>query len=161
VPAHRKDLEVHLMSGAAAKNPQRFTQRKPAPKPAAKLGLPPKHLTPDEKRAWKELASITPAGVLTIADRIAVEVCSRLLVRFRSGDLTKVSEIACLLSLLARFGMTPADRNKVQSEETVKPTQETDEWSSITKLRRPRNQVRESGSGWDDPRIEVDPPRVQ
>src|SRR5579875_1700742 len=115
MPAHRKSLDVHHISGAAKKNPQRFRDRKPAPTPSGDLGKPPKHLTADERKAWKEIASQVPPGVLANADRIALEIASRLLVRFRTGLLLKASEVSCLVSLLARFGMTPADRNKIET----------------------------------------------
>ena len=160
MPAHRKNLDVHLMSGAAAKNPQRFRDRQSAPTPTADLGRPPKHLTPAERKTWKEIVSIIPPGVLANSDRIAVEVAARLLVRFRSGELSKASEISCLMSLLARFGMTPADRNKIGSTKPDKP-KETDEWSAITGLRRPRNSVRDGDSNWEDSGVEVDTPLVQ
>jgi len=67
--------------------------------------------------------------VLTNADRIALEIASRLLVRFRTGLLLKASEVSCLVSLLARFGMTAADRNKIETGHTAEPDEPTDEWS--------------------------------
>ncbi len=161
MPAHRKNIEVHKMSGATAKNPQRFRDRQAAAKPTAELGKAPKHLSPDEKKAWKEIASIIPPGVLANTDRIALEIGSRLLVKFRSGELAKASEVSCLLSLLARFGMTPADRNKIGTTQPDKPKQEQDEWTAVTKLRRPRNSVREGSGDWEDSGVEVDPSRVQ
>lgn len=157
MPAHRKHLDIHVMSGATKKNPQRFTDRKRAPQPTEDLGKPPKHLTADERKAWKEIASQVPPGVLGNTDRIAVEIAARLLVRFRTGLLLKASEVSCLVSLLARFGMTPADRNKIETGPTQEPDEMNDEWSPVTKLRRTRNGVRAAGDDGRDPGVEVGP----
>jgi len=51
MPVHRKHLDVHMMSGGTRKNPQRYTDRKPAPQPTGDLGKLPKHLSTDEKKA--------------------------------------------------------------------------------------------------------------
>jgi len=150
MPAHRKNLEVLAISGATKKNPQRFRDRKAAPKPMGELGKPPKHLSEEERKAWKEMASQIPPCVLGNTDRIAMEIAARLLVRFRTGLLLKASEVSCLVSLLARFGMTPADRNKIQASQEGEPEKANDEWSPFTKLRRTRNSVcGESDDGKD------------
>jgi len=39
MPAHRKTAAAHELSGAPAKNPQRFTNRKGEPKPLAPTGV--------------------------------------------------------------------------------------------------------------------------
>lgn len=161
MPAHRKHLDVHVMSGATRKNPQRFGDRKQAPQPIADLGKPPKHLTDDEKKAWKEIAKQVPPGVLGNTDRIAVEIAARLLVRFRTGLLLKASEVSCLVSLLARFGMTPADRNKIETGANNEPDDLTDEWSPVTKLRRNRKQLRDAGDDREDSDFEVGPRLVR
>jgi hypothetical protein len=161
MPAHRKHLDVHVMSGATKKNPQRFTDRKRAPQPIAELGKPPKHLTADEKKAWKEIEKQVPPGVLGNTDRIAVEIAAKLLVRFRTGLLLKASEVSCLVSLLARFGMTPADRNKIETGPTQEPDETQDEWSPVTKLRRDRKRLRDAGDDGDDSGIEVGPRLVR
>lgn len=149
------------MSGAVKKNPARFTDRKPAPKPSGDLGKPPKHLSTDERKAWKEIASQVPPGVLANTDRIALEIASRLLVRFRTGLLLKASEVSCLVSLLARFGMTPADRNKIETGQPTEPEENKDEWSPVTKLRRPRKPVRDGGDDGQDSGFKMGSPLLQ
>lgn len=100
--------------GAFKKNPQR--RRPEEPKVGTGLGEPPADLTALERAAWEQIARECAKGVLTGADRIAVEIASRLLARFREeGDLPG-AKLAQLSSLLGRFGMTPADRSKVHVE---------------------------------------------
>lgn len=113
MPAHRKPLEAHELSGATKKNPQRFVDRKGEPKPTASIGSAPKHLTPAQRKVWKEIAAVSPKGVLTNADRLLLEVACCLIVQFRAGTLIRASEIAGLLNALGRLGLSPADRAKL------------------------------------------------
>jgi phage terminase small subunit len=85
----------------------------------APLGSPPAHLTAEQKKAWKEIAKQIPPGVAKQADRLSLEMMSVLLCKFRTGN-AKAAETAQLINLLARFGMTPADRTKVSAGEAPK-----------------------------------------
>jgi phage terminase small subunit len=118
MPAHRKPLAAHQLSGAIQKNPQRFAARGNEPTPTAPVGAPPKHMEAAEKAVWKEIVAVSPKGVLTNADRLLLEVACRLVTQFRSGLLLRASEVSTLLNSLGRLGLSPADRAKlnVQSE---------------------------------------------
>ncbi len=69
-----------------------------------------------------------PAGVLTNCDRWAFEVLVCLMAKFRKGQ-AKVGELSQILNLLARMGLTPADRNRV----AVTPSQSNKEspWDPV------------------------------
>ena len=111
---HPEPLEMAAMKGATDKNPARYVARGKAPKPAAGIGLAPDHLSPSAAVVWLELAPTMVEGVLTIADRIAWEALCELVGEMR--DVKREfsgSKYSVLVSLLARFGMTPADRAKV------------------------------------------------
>jgi phage terminase small subunit len=122
MPAHRKPLAAHRLSGATKKNPQRFRARENEPTTNAPIGEPPKHLTADEKAVWKEVVKVSPKGILTNADRLLLEVACRLVTQFRVGLLLRASEIATLLNSLGRLGLSPADRAKLNVQpEPSKP----------------------------------------
>ena len=135
MPANRKPISILQASGAVAKNPQRFHDRKSEPVPSKPVGNPPKTLDQAERKAWKEIISNAAPGTLGNSDRIALEIASKLLVRFRAGEFSKASEVSTLVSLLARFGMTPADRAKLQATEKP-PEKLNDEWGFTTNLHR-------------------------
>jgi hypothetical protein len=101
------------MKGYYLKHPE----RKPVGEPAVTkpLGGPPKHLTEDEKKLWREFAKLCPPGVAKFSDRWAVERLVLLMEKQRKNTIT-VSEAGQLDHLLARFGMTPSDRAKVSVE---------------------------------------------
>ncbi|WP_433963651.1 hypothetical protein [Tunturiibacter gelidiferens] len=125
MPAHRKSIEAHELSGAIAKNPKRFTQRKAEPRPASAIGPAPKHLNKEEKAVWKEIVDCAPAGSLGSSDRIILEVVCRLTQAFRSGTLSRASEVAQLMNGLGRLGLSPADRAKlnVEPDQSSKPAE--------------------------------------
>lgn len=97
-------------TGAAAKNPQRFRDRKPPKSPP--LGKPPRTLGPDEVEAWETFADELPW--LCKADRTVLEIASRLAAAMRRDFLAfPISGIAQLRMCLTQMGATPADRSKV------------------------------------------------
>lgn len=109
--------EILDAKGSFIKHPEyRRTEEPVVTKP---LGNPPAHLTPEQKKAWKEIAKQIPPGVAKHADRLSLEMMAVLLCKFRAGT-AKASDNAQLINLLARFGMTPADRTKVSAGETPK-----------------------------------------
>lgn len=118
MPAPRKPAVLLEMSGSLEKHPQR---RRTEPVVAAPFGSPPAHLTKEHKAAWREIAKAAPAGVLTGADRVAVELAARMLVRIRTTDFT-AAEANGLRALLGQLGMTPADRSKVSVPNAGTPT---------------------------------------
>lgn len=82
------------------------------------LGDPPEHLNESERAAWLELAANATPDTLSRADRIALELTARLLLKMRSGE-ARASELTLLAGQLAKFGCTPADRSRVVA--TPKP----------------------------------------
>jgi len=106
------------LKGSFKTHPERLKARAGEPKPSGILGDPPEDFKPNEKAAWFELSSIAPPQVLTNADRWSVELACKIMARFRSGgvggrDGITTSELAQLVQLLGRMGMTPADRSRI------------------------------------------------
>jgi hypothetical protein len=99
---------VAKATGAAAKNPQRFTDRKP-PK-VGKLGPPPSRLTSEEQDAWSTLALEIPW--LGASDRQVVSVACRLIARFNANELS-IGGMTELRQIMTQLGATPAARSKI------------------------------------------------
>jgi hypothetical protein len=112
--------------GAFENHPERKEDRANEPVPTGELGDPPAVLTPLQKALWAELAEIIPPGVARNADRWAIEMAVRIMSRVRTGR-AKGNEYSTLKSLLASFGMTPADRSRVKA--TIAPKE--DEWADF------------------------------
>lgn len=100
--------------GSFAKNPSR--RRPDEPKPNKPIGAPPKELTPEERKQWKRLAAQIPPGVLFESDRLAFSILVRLAARFWAREAMTGVETQQMISLMAKFAMTPADRSKVTVE---------------------------------------------
>ena len=70
---------------------------------------------------------MVPTGVATSADRWGVELIVVAMTKYRAGT-AKSMDLQQISSLLARFGLTPADRSRVAA--TLAPKVE-DEWLDI------------------------------
>lgn len=112
---HPQPREVAELKGAVRHDPQRY--RTELPTVEQPLGSAPAHLSETAKGIWFEVEGLAPVKVLKGADRIALEVLSTLLEEYRE-DPRKFSaaKIAHVIGLLARLGMTPADRQKLGTE---------------------------------------------
>jgi hypothetical protein len=108
----RKPTNVLKLNGTQNRNPGRLKEREGEPDNIAPLGDPPIELTDEESDCWRELADISIPGVLGKADRIAVEMAAKLLVRLRSGEAPQ-AEQGLFFKYLSQFGMLPADRSKI------------------------------------------------
>lgn len=109
----RTPTALHEIRGTGKKHPERMAERRDEPVPTAGIG-PAKGLDPQQAEAWDEIVSLCPPGVLGNSDRIALEMTVRLLVQFRNDpDEFPASRMGHLISLLSRFGLTPADRSKI------------------------------------------------
>jgi len=117
-----KTLDEALLSGAVAKNPQRYTDRPPAV-PKEPLGRAPRHLNAKEQKVWRELIAQAPAGSLGTCDTVAIEVAVRMTMMMREGKMLKTSELASYFKVLTSLGMTPADRGRI----AVAPPPESDD----------------------------------
>jgi hypothetical protein len=106
--------------GAFKNHPGRKKDRENEPVVLEPIGDPPAAFTDDQRRAWLDLTTTCPAGVLTKADALAVEIAAGLLARHRMMPLTG-SDLTQLGNYLGRFGMTPSDRSKVSVNGKQKP----------------------------------------
>ncbi len=108
----RKPTAVLQLKGAFNKDPQR--QRDAEPVPTDDIGDPPSHFDVLKVKAWHEVVSIAPPGVLFNSDRLALEMFVCLLVEFRGNpNGFHQAKLGRLESLCGKFGMTPSDRSKI------------------------------------------------
>ena len=107
----RTPSNVLELKGAFKKNPQR--KRVNEPKSAGKIGI--RHIGPtDPKEIWDEIVSACAPNVLTVSDTIALEIACQYMSQFRLDPENYSNErVRILISLLAKFGMTPSDRAKL------------------------------------------------
>lgn len=112
---HPQPREVAELKGATRVHPERY--RKQPPEVAHELGEAPAHLSAEAQRCWFEIATYAPVGVLKGADRLSLEVLSNLLAEYRGDpEAFAVGKYTHLVGLLARLGMSPADRQKLGAE---------------------------------------------
>lgn len=95
--------------GAFALNPNR---KRSDPVDERGIGPAPSHMSVDLCAAWDEIVGNTIPGTLGQADRLAVEVCARLLLKIRTGEAT-AGEMSLFTNTLGKMGCLPADRNRI------------------------------------------------
>lgn len=101
--------------GSFRKHPER--RRDGEPEVKNPLGAVPESLTSGEIACWNEIVSYSPVGVLTEADRLAVELAACLLAEFRDDRAGfAAGKMGRLQSMLGQFGMNPSDRAKLSIE---------------------------------------------
>ena len=101
---------MHIVQGTL--NPTRHRNRVGEPVGGEPIGDAPEHFKPLGKVLWHEVVNCVPAGVLTKADRLIVELLCRLLVEMRDKKLTPALATQ-IRGCLGSLGMTPADRSRV------------------------------------------------
>src|SRR5688500_18206491 len=112
---HPQAREIADLKGATRKHPEHY--RKEPPKADLELGNAPEHLSKEAKACRFEISTYAPKGVLTGSERIPLEALSNLLAEYREDPKEfPVGKYTHLIGLLARFGMTPADRQKLGTE---------------------------------------------
>lgn len=98
--------------GAFKNHPGRGKER--VNEPTTNIQFPksaPKHLSAKEKACWREVVSITPAGVLTGADVLIVEVIAILLAEFRESKAEfQTARLTRLTCEMGKIGLTPSSR---------------------------------------------------
>ncbi len=109
----RKPTAIHEANRTFEHNPDRGRARENEPVPDGPIGNPPEYFDEIQKKIWAEVVQQCPFGVLTIADRMIVEIYCSLVGRFRSGETLKAAEYNLIISILSRMGLTPADRSKI------------------------------------------------
>ncbi len=122
----RTPTAVLEMRGAFKVHPGR--RRPDEPKPTGELGDPPPSLGEAARAAWGEIVGMAPPGVLTSADRWAVEIAASLMADFRKGDMLPAG-VGHLRGMLGRMGLTPADRAGLSIPQP-KPTG-SDKWAAF------------------------------
>jgi phage terminase small subunit len=107
----RKPTAVLELTGAFRKNPKR---KRTEPESTGAIGDPPAHFNREQAAIWRELVSTCSPGVLQRADRLLLEIAVVLTLRFRKQAAHMSSaDMKGLISVLARMGMSPADRSRV------------------------------------------------
>ena len=88
--------------------------------PTRRLGNPPKHLTPEQRRVWRETASVAPW--LTAADRQPLELHCCLMAEARA-DFAAMSatRIGLLSRQASKLGLGPTDRARLTPHPEPKP----------------------------------------
>lgn len=129
MPRQRTPLSQAIGSGAVDHNPKRYADRLIEVTVHDPIGEPPNHFDDISRDLWREIVGMAPNGVLTFADRLLVEVTTRLLRKLRYGDvagspITGV-EVGHLRACMGSMGCTPADRSRVSR--TDEPQKEEDE----------------------------------
>ncbi len=114
MPRKRTTTKQAQLSGADKKNPGRFADRENEPTDLKPLGKAPKFLDKAHRDAWDEIVSHSHPGVLCSADRMLVEMASRLLVRIRTDAGVNAAIMMRFQMFLSEMGMTPAARSKVK-----------------------------------------------
>jgi hypothetical protein len=130
MPQHRVPTSVLAARGAFKNHPSRAAERVHEPIPVGELGPPPKYLTKEEKKVWKELASIIPEGVAFTTDRWIVETAVVLMAKQRARTIL-CSERNLLVNCLSKMAMTPSDRSRVHAAPAEKP-KEANPWDMLS-----------------------------
>jgi hypothetical protein len=121
----RTPTKILELRGALKAHPNRA--RPNEPKPAGAIGAFTEGPT-GLSEIWDEIVGQAAAGVLTVSDRLALELICRLIAEIRlKPDEIAVGKVAALCNLLGRFGLTPADRSKVLVLDASIP----DEWADF------------------------------
>jgi len=138
MPTPRKSIEQLKLSGSYQQNKKRYDNRlTTVPTIQLPVGRPPTHLLPAERLVWAELVRVAHPGLLARSDRLALEVATKLVIRMRTTD-AKTSEVNALMNVLAKLGMTPAARLKMNLQPldlpTPEPTAQTNPWDALDEL---------------------------
>lgn len=115
--AHRKPSNVLELHGAFAKNPARGRERdgEPDETPINPADLPvPLELDSTEAYAWRYMVDKPYPGTVTARDVPAFTLMVKLWTNIMYRPPLDMKEVARFQSLLAVFGMTPADRSRVK-----------------------------------------------
>ena len=124
----RTPTRILDVKGSFLRHPERKSAREREPKPNGPLGEPPADFDGEHRAIWLEVSRKMPAGVASNWDETAFEILVCLIVNFRRRRKMKVpqvvGEIAQMNKLFTQFGMTPADRSRVHSEQRVEDKQD-------------------------------------
>lgn len=109
MPNHRTPNAKADVSGASAKNPQRFRDRK-GPKRTRPVGEPYKNMTESQKEQWHEVVECAPW--LHSAHRQLLRAFCVAAANIAKGQ-TGGGNIQALSSIASKLALTPVDETKV------------------------------------------------
>ena len=125
---HQQPREMAELKGATKVNPERY--RTTIPKSKMPLGDYPETRSTNPAECWKELAALAIPGVLTGSDRIMMEVLADLLAQYRENPgKFPAPKMTHLVGIMARFGMSASDRNKLG---VTKPDPGANHWAALS-----------------------------
>lgn len=123
----QKPTLVKDITGAHKKNPK----RKPKSEVRPRAGIGPAPVSPSSEFAavWDEIVGMICPGVAGNSDRLALEILAHLVCEFRRAPTEMTGmKLARIEALMARFGLTPVDRQKIKAPEDDKPEKPEDKY---------------------------------
>lgn len=109
---HAQPREVAKLKGADKVHPERY--RKKVPKSDSPVGSAPEGMSESARACWFELESYAIPGTLTWAERPMLEMAANLFAEYRAAPTEfAIGKYNPLIGMLARFGLSPADRQKL------------------------------------------------
>jgi hypothetical protein len=132
MPAHRKPSNVLALKGSFDKNPSRGRERAAEPDaPSIDIRKYPVPVTLTEIEAlmWRQETQRMHAGVMTEADVSMFVVYIRLLTAAHYDTFIDTKVTTQLKGYAAMFGLTPADRSRVQASKGAKSASPLDEFN--------------------------------
>jgi len=109
----RKPSNILDISGAFKAHPERKAARANEPEVVGELGDAPDWMTPAQKSIWREIAKEMHKNVCGEQDRQQFASLVLVTERIRKPD-APIAAFAEQRMMLARFGLNPADRSRVQ-----------------------------------------------
>lgn len=117
MPAQRKPTNVLELHGSFKHDPARGRERADEPDEAP-IDLttlsPPSELDSTQAYVWRQLVDKPYPGTVTSRDVLAFTLMVKLWTNIMYRPPLDMKEVARMQSLLAQFGMTPADRSRVK-----------------------------------------------
>lgn len=110
MPTPRMPTAKAAVSGASAKNPQRFRDRK-APAKTRPIGEPYESMTDEQKAAWYDISREAPW--LHSAHRTLLRLVCYHAARLHAGEEIGVSASSVFTTMLGKLGLTPTEESKV------------------------------------------------
>jgi hypothetical protein len=118
MPRPRKPTEVLKFRGAFKEHAARERKREHEPAPVGVVGEPPDHLPENVAAAWRDLVRDAHAGVLCEADREFMAYAATIVAATRELSRQGIVDVKLGVrfeAVIARLGMSPADRSRVSA----------------------------------------------
>lgn len=109
-----------VVEGGRLRRERRLAAPGPRKDKTGAVGSAPADWGDDLRRAWEELTTAAPAGLLTAADRALVEVVARQLVAYRRAPEPSPAMAAELRRGLGELCLTPQERARFAPPEPKK-----------------------------------------